>query len=296
MLIVRRSGGAAQALHGDPQEGPMNKVTTLEALVEQADAAGSLAFGGGGIVRKPLAAAAALAASNLTPKPLYALLGGPEVDLMIGLGKISHLTFAYIGMDSVGLAPNFRRARESGSLPVTESSEYLFLSGLEASARAVPFLPTRSGLGTDVLTRPNTPYVTFSCPISAQTLVAAPAIRPELAVIHVNVADVRGNCVVYGEIFGDFLLARAAESVWVTAEKVVGALPPLDSRPAGSYIPRLLVDAVIEAPGGAGFTGIYPDYPQDREAAAAYRDHAADPAWLKDFIGQFAAPARAGAL
>jgi glutaconate CoA-transferase, subunit A len=62
----------------------------------------------------------------------------------------------------------------------------------------VPFLPTLYGLGTDVLTRPNSPYVTFNCPISAQTLVAAPAIRPEIAVIHVNVVDVRGNCVVYG--------------------------------------------------------------------------------------------------
>jgi glutaconate CoA-transferase subunit A len=274
----------------------MNKVTTLDALVERAGGAASIAFGGGGIVRKPLAAAAAIAASDLPPVKLYALLGGPEVDLMIAFDKVADLTFAYLGLDSVGLAPNFRRAREQGSLPVTESSEYLFLAGLEASARDVPFLPTRSGLGTDVLTRPNSPYVTFSCPVSAQTLVAAPAIRPEVAVIHVNVADMRGNCVVYGEVFADFLLARAAGSVWITAESVVDSLPPLDSRPAGTFIPRLLVDAVIEAPRGAGFTGIYPDYPVDYDAAEAYRDNAADRAWLSDFVARLASPASVGSL
>ena len=274
----------------------MNKVTTLDALVERASAAASVAFGGGGIVRKPMAAAAAIALADLRPRRLYALLGGPEVDLLVGLAKVSDLTFAYVGLDAVGLAPNFRRARERGALPVTESSEYLFLAGLEASARGVPFLPTRSGLGTDVLTRPNSPYVTFSCPLTGQTLVAAPAIRPDLAVIHVNVADVRGNCVVYGEIFADALLARAAASVFVTAESVVEALPPLDGRPAGAYIPRLLVDGVIEAPRGAGFTGMYPDYPVDRDAAEAYRDHATDYDWLADFAGSLAAPTPAGAL
>jgi glutaconate CoA-transferase, subunit A len=274
----------------------MHKVTTLDALVERAGGAASVAFGGGGIVRKPLAAAAAIAASDLPPMSVCTLLGGPEVDLLIAAEKVADLTFAYVGLDSVGLAPNFRRAREQGQLPVTESSEYLFLAGLEASARDVPFLPTRSGLGTDVLTRPNSPYVTFSCPLSGQTLVAAPAIRPDLAVIHVNVADARGNCVVFGEIFGDALLARAAGSVWVTAESVVDTLPALDSRPAGAFIPRLLVDAVIEAPRGAGFTGMYPDYPVDLDAAEAYRDNAADRSWLKEFVAQLVSPTRVGSL
>jgi glutaconate CoA-transferase, subunit A len=274
----------------------VNKVTALDALVDRAYDADSIAFGGGGLIRKPLAAAAAMAASDLPAKKLCALLGGPEIDLLIGLDKVSELMFAYIGLDSVGLAPNFRRARERGLLSVTESSEYLFLAGLEASARGVPFLPTHSGLGTDVLTRPNSPYRTFTCPISSQTLVAAPALRPDLAVLHVNVADTRGNSVVYGDIFADGLLARAAGSVWVTAESVVDELPPLDSRPAGSFIPRLLVEGVVEVARGAGFTGIYPDYPVDREVAEKYRDNATDRDWLTRFVAGLVIPAGAGAL
>jgi glutaconate CoA-transferase, subunit A len=127
----------------------MNKLTTLDALVEKAGGVASIAFGEGGIVRKPLAAAAALGLSALPPRKLFALLGGPEVDLLIGMGKAAELMFAYVGMDAIGLAPNFRRAREQGSLSVTETSEYLFLAGARGvgSRRAVPANPVWSRYG-----------------------------------------------------------------------------------------------------------------------------------------------------
>lgn len=271
----------------------MNKVATLDVFVDQVRDAESISFGGGGIIRKPLSAAAAVGLSDIAAKDVFALLGGPEIDLLIGRDKVRSLLFAYVGMDSVGLAPNFRRAREGGHLAVTESSEYLVLAGLEASARGVPFIPTHSGLGTDVLTRSNTPYKTFACPITGQTLVASPALRADIGVIHVNVADVRGNSVIYGEAFADLLISRAVRSLWITAEKVVDELPPIDNRPAGFFIPRLFVAGVVESPGGAGFTGIFPDYDTDIEAAEEYRDNATRSEWLQEFLERTAAPSRA---
>lgn len=268
----------------------MNKVANLDDLVDVVSAAETISIGGGGIVRKPMAAAAAIGRSGVAPKTLMALLGGPDVDLLIAMGKVRDLLFAYVGLDWIGLAPNFRLARESGRLRVTESSEYLFLSGLEASARGVPFLPSVSGLGTDLLTRPNTPYRTFICPLTGRTLVAAPAIRPDVAIVHVNVADRRGNATIYGEAFADVLLARAAKRVWLTAETVLDELPPIDDRPAGFFIPRVLVAGVVEAPGGADFTGIYPDYPSDPLAAEAYRDNAVDADWLAAYAERVSAP------
>lgn len=264
----------------------MDKVRTLDDLVDRAARASTLSFGGGGLVRKPMSAAAAIGLSELAPKSLYSLLGGAEVDLLIGCEKVRDLHFAFIGLDSVGLAPNFRKARESGVLSVVEASEYLVLAGLEASARGVSFLPTRSGLGTDLLTRPNTPYRVFDCPLTGEPLVASPAMRPDLAVIHVNIADRRGNAVVYGEIFADYLLARASASVWVTAETVVDELPAMDRRPHGTFISRLFVEGVVLSPGGADFTGIYPDYPVDMVAAAVYRDNATKDVWLTEYARQ----------
>lgn len=264
----------------------MDKVSTFDDLVEAVRSADGVSFGGGGLVRKPMAAAAAIALSDVEPFSLQVLLGGPEVDLLIGTRKVRHLHFAYVGMDSVGLAPNFRMAREGEGLDVIEASEYLVLAGLEASARGVPFLPTHSGLGTDVLTRPNTPYRSFGCPLTGELLVASPALRPGVAIFHVNVADRRGNALIHGELFADFLLARASSSVWITTEVLVDALPPIDQRSHGSFIPRLFVDGVVLSPGGADFTGIYPDYPVDFVAAEGYRDHAADPVWLREYLQQ----------
>lgn len=273
----------------------MDKVSTFDGLLEVVRDADSVSFGGGGLIRKPMAAAAAIALSDLQPLSLQSLLGGPEVDMMIGSGKVRDLHFAYVGLDSVGLAPNFRRARERDGLDVIEASEYLVLAGFEASARGVPFLPTRSGLGTDVLTRPNTPYRTFNCPLTGELLVASPALRPGIAIIHVNMADRSGNALIHGEVFADFLMARAAASVWVTTEVLVDDLPPIDRRPHGTFIPRLFIDGVVLSPGGADFTGIYPDYPVDYAAAEEYRDSAADPVWLREYCERTLASCRKAA-
>jgi len=257
----------------------VDKVVGVDRLLDAVSSARCLSFGGGEHRRKPMAAVAAIARSDLGPFDLDVFLGGPDVDLLIGYGKVRRLKFAFMGIGPLGLLPNFRAARESGGLEVVESSEYLILAGYEAAAHSVPFMPTRSGLGTDVLTRPNTPYREIACPLTGEPLVAVPASKIDIAIVHVNVADRRGNCLVYGDPFVDELLSRAAGSVWVTAESVVDRLPPLDERPAHTFISRVWVAGVVEAPGGAGFTGTYPVSLVDLDAAADYQAHALDPRW-----------------
>jgi glutaconate CoA-transferase subunit A len=258
----------------------MNKTSGLDELVDQYRYAETVSFGGNGLARKPMSAAAAIGLSDAPGRKFYSLLGGPEIDLLIGL-------------DALGLAPNFRRAREAGLLAAVESSEYLVLAGLEAAARGVPFLPTQSGLGTDLL-RAGAPFRTFLCPLTGQTLVAAPAINPDLAIIHVNVADVRGNAVIYGDASADFLLARASKRVWVTADAVVEELPRIDRRPHGTFIPRLFVDGVVHSVGGADFTGTFPNYPADFEIALEYQQHATDREWLEKYAHAVVARAAKG--
>ena len=89
--------------------------------------------------------------SDITDLTVIACLGGPDVDMLIGAGKVKRLTYAYVGFDGFGLAPNFRRARQDGSLEALEGSEYMIMAGLEATIRAIPFFPVRSGLGSDLL-------------------------------------------------------------------------------------------------------------------------------------------------
>jgi glutaconate CoA-transferase subunit A len=231
-----------------------------------------------------MAAAAAIGLSTLQPLDVRVLLGGPDIDLMIACGKVKSLLFAFMGMGAVGLCPNFRQARERGNLEVFESSEYLVLAGLEAAARDVPYMPTRSGLATDVLNRVNTPYREIACVFTNEPLVAVPALYIDIAVLHVNEADRRGNCMIYGDVFGDYLLARAApRRVWVTAERVVDELPPVDRRPQGTFISRLLVAGVIHAPGGSDFTPTYPDRLRDSAAMADYQKNACGEGWSHNY-------------
>jgi glutaconate CoA-transferase, subunit A len=262
----------------------LDKLVTIDRLIDAISCTRCVSFGGGGHSRKPMAAASALARSGIDPVDIEVFLGGPDVDVLIGCGKVRKLMFAFMGLGPLGLLPNFRQAREKDrTLEVVESSEYLILAGLEAAAHQIPFIPTRSGLGTDILTRPNTPYQLMECPLTGETLVAVPASHIDIAIIHVNYADRRGNCLVFGDPFVDELLSRAASQVWITAEHVVDELPRLDERPAHRFISRVWTTAVIAAPGGAGFTGTFPDSLCDLKAAAEYQSHATDPAWLDGY-------------
>lgn len=264
----------------------MDKRIELSNMVEAVRDDDLVSFGGGGLLRKPMGAACALAASAISKIRVAAFLGGPEVDVLIGAGKISAISYAFVGMDFLGLSPNFRVARENASLTAYELSEVIAIRGFEAAAKNIPFFPTRSGLGVDLLDTSTTPLRRFSCPVTGAQLVAVPATVPDIAFLHVNVADHSGNCIILGDAFIDPLVARAAKKTFVTAEKVVEKLPKEHGPGRANYISRIWVDGVCELPGGASFTSMYPDYPVNLEAAMDYQKNATNPDWLAEFIAR----------
>lgn len=264
----------------------MDKRVSLKDLVGEIKPGNSVAFGGGGVQRKPMAAAMAIARSlAIQDLSVVAFLGGPEVDLLLGLGKVKELSFAFVGFDMFGLAPNFRRRRESGLLRVVEYSEGTMLAAFEAAAKRLPFIPTRFGLDTDLLTTPTSSFKTFACPLSGETLLAVPALSPDIAIIHVNEADRAGNAIVHGDAYGDSLLARASKRTFVTAERIVDDLPADHSR-RSTFISRLWIEGVIEAPGGAGMTALFPDYPVNVPHVLEYMKMSTDPSWLANLAGE----------
>lgn len=261
----------------------MDKRITMGDFTASLKPGARIAFGGGGIQRKPMAAAAAIARSALTDLDLVSFLGGPEVDLLIGLGRARQLECAFVGFDAYGLAPCFRAAREAGTLRLVEYSEATMLAAFEAGAKNLPFLPTRFALGTDIVGTPTSPFKTIACPFTGETLLAVPALRPDVAVVHVNVADRAGNAVIHSDAYADGLLARAARRTILTAEKVVDDLPSDQSRRC-AFISRLWVDGVIEAPRGAGMTAMFPEYRFDLPKVLEYQKNACNRAWLEDFV------------
>lgn len=263
----------------------MSKRIDLNQMVALIEPGGMVGFGGGGIQRKPMAAAAAIARSSLGDLEVASFLGGPEVDLLIGLKKVRRLHFAFVGFDMFGLAPNFRAARQSGEIEIVEYSEGLMMSAYEAAAKRLPFLPSRFGLGTDLLSTPTTPFREMTCPLSGEALLAVPPLSPDLAIVHVNEADEQGNALIHSDSYADLLLIQAAKKVVLTAEKIVDAIPG-ERRARSTFISRLWVDHVVAAPSGGGFSAVFPDYRFDMPAIFDYQKNATDAAWLAAKAGE----------
>jgi glutaconate CoA-transferase subunit A len=262
----------------------MDKRMTMDELVAAVADDQLITFGGGGLQRKPMAAVKAIAASRISRLRLAMFLGGPDADLLIGRGKAAWMSFAYVGFDLLGLAPNFRKVREAGTLPVIEYSEATAIAAFEAAAKNLPFLPTRFGLGTDIETTPTTPFKRIVCPFTGAPLLAVPATRPDIAILHVNEADRAGNGVIFGDAYIDPLMARAARKVFLTAERLVDDVPRGNPGSRATLISRIWVEGVCEVPRGGGFTGVFPDYPANLAAALDYQAHATEREWLDSFV------------
>jgi glutaconate CoA-transferase, subunit A len=169
---------------------------------------------------------------------------------LTGRGQtLSRVDVAYVvGLEARGLSPHARRVMESGTVACTEWTNYALAVRLQAAAMGVPFLPTRTMLGTDTLKYSAARVI--SCPFTGEPLVALPALYPDVAAIHVHEADCYGNARLRGASVADLELARAAKRLIITCERLV----PHESfrvDPSATTIPFFCVDAVCEVPFGS---------------------------------------------
>lgn len=258
-----------------------DKRMSLDELVGELESGMTLGLGGWGSRRKPMAAVRAILRSDLTDLTVVSY-GGPDVGLLCAAGKVAKVVFGFVTLDSIPTDPHFRAARQAGRVEAMEVDEGMFYLGLLAASHRLPFLPTRAGLGSDVL-RCNPQLRTVTSPYDdAEELVAMPALRLDAAVVHVNRADARGSGQLLGpDPFFDELFLGAADRRFVTTERVVATDELAAGGPLGSLcISRLLTDGVIETPGGAHFTACVPDYGRDEAFQRQYATAAGDPdAW-----------------
>lgn len=239
----------------------LDKRISLDDVVSQIKDGDTVAVGGSSLSRKPMALIRALARSGRKNLRLVVDVGGPDVDLLIGTGTVAEVLYAFVGFEVLGLAPHFRRARQSGSVLFDEWTEYTIMAGLDATIKRVPFLPTHTGLATDVL-NVNRSFKRFQDPFHGEELVAIPALNPDVALIHVNYADVLGNGVILGDGHVDVLCAKAAKLTFMSCERIISP-DELQRYGRDVQILRVHTSGVIEVPWGAHPTGCAPDYRAD---------------------------------
>lgn len=266
-----------------------DKTMTLAAAAAAVESGMTIGIGGWGSRRKPMALLRGLLRTPVEDLTVVSW-GGPDLGLLCATGKVSTVHYPFCTLDSIPLEPHFRKARQDGSVSAIEWDEGMFYWGLMAGSMRLPFLPTRAGLGSDVF-RADPRLRTVASPYTDEELVAVPPLHFDVAFVHVNRADPRGNGQILGpDPYFDDLMCKCADSVYMSAEAVVPTADLLDTGPPSTLrISRMAVTGVVEAPGGAAFTGCPPDYGRDEMAQKAYAAAARDPdafdAWLSDWLG-----------
>ena len=270
-----------------------DKLTTIDAVVAEIEDGMTIGIGGWGSRRKPMALVRALLRSPAQDLTVVSF-GGPDVGLLCAAGKVREVVFGFVSLDSVPYDPNFSRVRTEGAITVREFDEGMVVTGLRAAAQRLPFLPIRAGLGSDVMTyNPDLRTVRSPYPDGAE-LVAMPALNLDVALVHLNRADPRGNAAYLGpDPYFDDLFCLAAKRRFVSCEQVVPTEELVKAVPPQALLlNRMMVDGVVETPNGAHFTSCVPDYGRDesfqREYAAAGKSVGTDddiwPAFAQTYL------------
>jgi glutaconate CoA-transferase subunit A len=284
----------------DPDTG---KVMSLKSAIDRFVTDGChLSIGGFTVNRNPMAAVYEIIRRKKRGLHVYAHSNGQGVDELIGGGCVARLEIAYGGTGR--FAPTcirFRKAVKAGTLVVEDYSNYQMTLRFAAGAMGIPFMPVRSGMGTDIVAKwgfgpqirrddpslPDHKLCVIDNPFGqwaqASKLVLVPAINPDVTIIHVQRCDRAGTVRIEGLTFADVEQAKAARRVIVTCEELV-ASDGLRENPGANQLPFFCVDAVVPLPMGAYPTACYGFYDYDPNYLNTYRIQAQDDALYADYL------------
>jgi glutaconate CoA-transferase, subunit A len=271
-----------------------DKCTTLDAVVGELRDGMTIGIGGWGSRRKPMAFVRAILRTGVKDLTVVTY-GGPDLGLLCSADKVRRVYYGFVSLDSPPFYdPWFSAARTNGSLVAREMDEGMLRAGLQAAAARLPFLPIRAGLGSSVpdfwdgeLATVTSPYPCDSG--DRETLIAMPALRLDAAFVHMNRGDARGNAAYTGvDPYFDDLFLMAAQRRYLSVEKVVSTDELVKSVPQQALlVNRMMVDAVVEAPGGAHFTTGAPDYGRDEKFQRHYVESAQSPETWSEFVDRY---------
>lgn len=288
-------------------ENRLNKVMPLKQAIKQYVKNGShISIGGFTLNRNPMAAVYEIIRQKISGLHLYAHSNGTGLDELIGAGSVSKLEIAYAGNGKA--APTcirFARAVQNKEIIFEDYSNYMMSLRFMAGAMGLPFLPTLSGFGSDILNtwgfpeslRQSDPKIPdkklavmdnpFGDWANASKVLLVPAINPDVTIIHVQKADPMGTCRIKGLTFADIEQVKASKKVIVTCEELVEK-KMLRQNPDLNQIPFIHVSAVCHVPLGAYPTAVFGHYDYDafylRKFAVAAKDPGAFKAYQDKYI------------
>ena len=247
----------------------MNKLTELSQAIGTIGDGTRIGLGGNTLNRAPMAAVFELVRQGRRRLGVVKTAGAMDVDVLCLAGCADTVDAGFISYESqYGLAQRYRKSVQNGLVHANEHACYTVISALGAASYGIPFMPVR-GLQTSDLRKVNDYFADVTDPFSGETLAAVRAIRPDVAIVHAQLADGRGNALFEGPRYEDVLLSRAAKRVIVTAERIVGE-GWFEGNGQKADIPHFLVSHVVHAPRGASPCACYGYYEPDGDFIRAF--------------------------
>jgi len=264
----------------------MSKVMSLSEAIGRCVHDGDVVYAAGFTHLIPFAAGheiirqhkKSLTLARATPDLIY--------DQMVAAGCAQKIIFSYSGNPGVGSLRIIRQEMEAGRLAYEEYSHFAMITRVAAGAMGLPFLPMRP-TGSEDLARANPQYRKVQCPYTGVDLVTVPALNPDVAIIHAQRADARGNTQIWGIVGEQKEVAFARKKVIITAEEIVDEAV-IRSDPNRTVIPDIVVSAVCHVPHCAHPSYTQGYYDRDNKFYLAWdkisesRENAE--AWLNEWV------------
>lgn len=277
---------AARAFFRQKSRAMVDKQMTVPQAVEQFIHDGDyIAVGGFGSVRLPTAVLHEIVRRKRKNLGFAGHCSTHDFQILAAGRTIDRCDISYIvGLELRGLSPNGRRQMEAGQIRSTEWSNAGLGWRYKAAAMGLPYLPTRTMLGSDTAARSSAKEIT--CPFTGMKLLAIPALFPDVGIIHVHQADIYGNAQIDGITIVDEDLARASKRLIITAERIVDT-EVFRQNPAHTTIPYWLVDAVCHVPYGS-YPGEMPyEYTSDEIQMAEWLEAERSDETLDAFVQKY---------
>jgi len=280
-----------------------DKLLSLEEAVRRFIKNGSqIAIGGFTVTRNPMALAYEIVRQGIKDIHLVCHSHGQALDVMIGAGCVKRLEIAYGGNGRY--APTcirFKKAVQGGEIQFEDYSNYQMSLRFLAGALGIPFIPTKSGLGSDLINLEGfspevrkenkvalKKYVITQNPFNGQDdkVVLLPALNPDVAIMHAQYVGEDGTVRIKGLTFADIEQAKSADTVIVTCEEIVPrSFIRLD--PDQNSLPPFFVDAIVKIPYGAHPTAVFACYDYDPKHLNLYKKMANDDTLFKEYLDEW---------
>lgn len=276
------------------------KVMTVREAAKLVPDGSHISLGGFTTQRHPMAFVHEMIRQRKRNLHAYGHSPGGDWDMLIGAGCVRRVELAYEADEAFArIGPRFRNAVEKGLIEWEDYSNFGMVQRFAAGAMGIPFIPTRTMLGSDMLKKEgfspelrsdqkiaSRKFAVIECPFTRDKVVLLPAIQPDVTIIHAQIVDTQGTVRIYGQNFGDEQQAKAAKKLIVTCEEIVQP-KKLREFPEHNYIPFFRVNAIVKVPYGAHPYACYRYYDYDPEFLRLYHKQAGDDGSFKEFLDEY---------